>query len=70
VRSLLTALDQQEAALRAAARANAETQFAPEVVTAQLLAQIRSVVAATPSASTLSSAAAPSEVQTAPRGTA
>jgi len=40
VRSLLASLDHQEEALRGSARANAETEFGPDVVAAQLLAQL------------------------------
>jgi glycosyltransferase involved in cell wall biosynthesis len=42
VRSLLVALDEDEPALRAAARANAEREFAPDAITARLIELIGS----------------------------
>jgi glycosyltransferase involved in cell wall biosynthesis len=46
VRSMLAAVDADRAALAAAARANAEAQFAPSTVTAQLIEMIGSVAGA------------------------
>jgi glycosyltransferase involved in cell wall biosynthesis len=43
VRSLLAAVESDGPALRAAARANAETQFAPSAVMAELIAMIESL---------------------------